>query len=131
VKILVIYVVQSLKEKLDGVDIRLRILSKSNPRTVKTKDGQEHMVAEATVGDRTGSVKLSLWDTQINEILAGDIIDLRNAYVNSFGGRLRLNIGRFGTIEKADDSSFPTIEELKKTKWRRYTRHRMNLNEQL
>jgi len=131
VKLLVIYVVQSLQEKLGGVDIRLRVLSRSNPRTVITNDGQEHIVADATVGDRTGSVKLSLWDTQINEILAGDIIDLRNAYVNSFRGRLRLNIGKFGTIEKTDDLGFPTVEELNRIKWRRYTRHRMNLNEQL
>jgi replication factor A1 len=131
VKPLVIYVVQSLQDKLGGVDIRLRILSKSNPRTVKTNDGQEHIVVDVAAGDRTGSVKISLWDAQINEIIAGDIIDLRNGYVNSFRGQLRLNIGKFGIIEKVDDSNFPTSEELNKRKWRRYTRRRMNLGEQL
>lgn len=130
-KPLVIYVVQSLQDKLGGVDIRLRILSKSNPRTVKTNDGQEHIVVDATAGDRTGSVKISLWDARINEIISGDIIDLRNGYVNSFRGQLRLNIGKFGAIEKVDDPSFPTDEELNKRKWRRYTRRRMNFGEQL
>jgi replication factor A1 len=131
VKQLVIYVVQSLQDKLSGVDIRLRVLSKSNPRTVKTNDEQEHIVAEATAADRTGSVKISLWDSRINEVSEGDIIDMRNAYVNSFRGRLRLNIGKFGTIEKTDDSGFPTVEELNRTKWRRFTRRRIGPDEQL
>ena len=127
---LVIYVVQGLEDKLSGVDIRVRILSKSDSKTVKTNDGQEHMVVEGIAGDRTGSVRLSLWDARINEVSVGDIIDLKNAYVNSFRGRLGLNIGKFGTIEKVDDASFPTVEELVRTKWRRYTRRRPRLSEQ-
>ncbi len=88
-------------------------------------------MAEATAADRTGSVKVSLWDARINDVSEGDIIDLGNSYVNSFRGRLRLNIGKFGTIEKIDDPGFPTVEELSRTKWRRYVRRRISLNEQL
>ena len=121
---LVIYTVQDLEEKLGGVDIRLRVISKDEPRNVKTRDGQEHSVVDAVVGDRTGVVRLSLWDERIREIEVGNVIDMKNAYVNRFKGRLRLNIGKFGSVEKADDPSFPSIEEISKIRGHRYSRRR-------
>jgi len=120
---LVIYTVQDLEENLGGVSIRLRILSKSEPRSVKTKDGQEHSVVDAMAGDRTGIVRLSLWDERIREVEEGDVIDVENGYVNRFKGRLNLNIGKFGTLEKVDDPGFPSVEELSKIR-RRFFRRR-------
>jgi len=121
---LVIYTVQDLEDKLGGVSIRLRILSKTESRSVKTRDGQEHAVVDASAGDRTGIIWLSLWDERIREVEEGDIIDVENGYVSRFTGRLRLNIGKFGTLEKVDDSSFPSVEELSRTRGRRYPRKR-------
>lgn len=120
---LVIYTVQDLEENLGGVSIRLRILPKSEPRSVKTKDGQEHSVVDAMAGDRTGIVRLSLWDERIREVEEGDVIDVENGYVNRFKGRLNLNIGKFGTLEKVDDPGFPSVEELSKIR-RRFFRRR-------
>jgi replication factor A1 len=124
VKRLVIYTVNDLDDRRAGVSIRLRILSESEPRTVKTKDGQEHSVVDVMVGDRTGTVPLSLWDERIHDVDIGDIIDVENAYVSSFKGRLRLNIGKYGTIEKVQDEGFPSADELSKLRRRTYRRRR-------
>jgi len=124
VKRLVIYTVQDLDDRRGGVSIRVRILSESEPRTVRTKDGQEHSVVDVMVGDRTGTVPLSLWDERIHDVDIGDIIDVDNAYVNTFKGRIRLNIGKYGTIEKVQDEGFPSADELSKLRRRRYRRRR-------
>ena len=121
---LVIYTVQDLDDSRGGVSIRVRILSESEPRTVRTKDGQEHSVVDVMVGDRTGTVPLSLWDERIHDVEIGNIIDVDNAYVNTFKGRIRLNIGKYGTIEKVQDEGFPSADELSKLRRRRYRRRR-------
>ena len=121
---LVIYTVQDLDDRRGGVSIRVRILSESEPRTVNTKDGQEHSVVDVMVGDRTGTVPLSLWDERIHDVDIGDIIDVDNAYVNTFKGRLRLNIGKYGKIEKVQDEGFPSTDELSRLRRRRYRRRR-------
>ena len=111
---LVIYTIRDLEEGLGGVSIRLRILSKAEPRPVKTKDGQEHTVVDALCGDRTGMIRLSLWDERIHKVEEGDVIDVENGYVNRFKGRLALNVGKFGALEKVNDPSFPSVDELSK-----------------
>ena len=124
---LVLFTVRDLEDKASGVDIRVRVISKDESRTVKTKDGQEHIVVDIQVGDRTGTVYLSLWDERTESLDLGDVVDLENGYVGRFKGRLRLNIGKFGTMEKVEDPGFPSVEILKlqtrRTYWRRGTHH--------
>lgn len=92
--------------------IRVRVISKDEPRKVKTKDGAIHTVVDSQVGDRTGVTIMSLWDDVANQIEEGDIIDIKNGYVSRFKGRLRLSIGRFGEFEKVDDPDFPKDSEI-------------------
>ena len=123
--LLVLFTVRDLEDKAGGVNIRVRAISKDEPRTVKTKDGQEHTVVDMRVADRTGTVDLSLWDERIQDMDVGDIVDVENGYVSRFKGRLRLNIGKFGKLEKTEDSGFPSLEALRsqvrRTYWRRGT----------
>jgi replication factor A1 len=113
-----IYTINGLTEDARGVTIRVRVLSKDQPRVVKTKDGEEHRVVDIEVGDRTGRTFLSLWDERVDLLDEGDLVDIENGYVNKFKGRLRLNVGRFGKLEKVEDPSFPRGEELAATRWR-------------
>jgi len=124
---LVLFTVRDLEDKAGGISIRLRVISKEQPRIVKTKDGKEHTVVDVQVGDRTGTVYLSLWDERITEVEIDDIIDVENGYVSRFKGRLRLNIGKFGKLEKTEDPGFPSLEmlrrQVRRTYWRRGTYH--------
>ncbi len=107
-----LFVVRGLDDDSKGVYIRLRILEKYTPRSVKTKDGADHKVIEVLVGDRTGTIVLSLWDERSEGIEPDDLVDLSNAYTGRFRGRLHLNVGRFGNLMRVEDPSFPTREQI-------------------
>ncbi|RLG99732.1 single-stranded DNA-binding protein [Candidatus Bathyarchaeota archaeon] len=85
---------------------------------VSKKDGSEHLVAEALVGDETGTVLLTLWDDQIKMVEKDSVYEIRNGYTSLFKGFLRLNIGKHGSIRK----SSKVIEEVN---------HENNLSERL
>lgn len=106
-----LYTIRGLHETARGVDIRVRIINAGKIRSVTTKNGVQHRVADVLVGDRTGIISLTLWDTHIALISEGDIIDITHGYVNKFKGRLRLNIGKYGSMEKVEDDTFPRRED--------------------
>ncbi|MHA2406121.1 MAG: hypothetical protein ACXACH_05150 [Candidatus Hermodarchaeia archaeon] len=105
--------------------IRLRVVSKASPRQVTTKDGVAHRVVDVRVGDRTGIVTLSLWDDAAHLAQDDEVIDVDNGYVSRFKGQLRLNLGRYGTIELVDDADFPTGEAIEASQ--RQRRHRRTM----
>jgi len=65
-----------------------------------SSDGQLHRVAEALVGDESGTVLMTLWDENIGRFSVGDVVEVENGYAGTFRGSLRLNIGKYGTIDK-------------------------------
>ena len=129
--LLVLYTIRDLEDNVSGVSIRVRVLEKEHLRIVKTKDGQEHSVVDTRVGDRTGTIMLTLWDERIGEAEVGDVLDIVNGYVSRFKGKLRLSIGKFGNVEKIDDTGFPSVKELSVLRGRRrYPRGRVRYGEQ-
>lgn len=119
-----LYTVRGLRDDAGGVTIRLRVVAKSPPRQVTTKNGAAHLVVDARVGDRTGIVTLSLWDDDAKLVHDDDVIDVENGYVTRFKGQLRLNLGRYGTIEPIDDVDFPSMDEIQESQRRRSDRRR-------
>ncbi len=107
-----LYTIRGLRKDVRGASLRVRVLSKNEVRTVKTKDGEAHQVVDAQVGDSTGQILLSVWDEKIELIREGDLIDITNGYVTRFKGRYRLNLGRYGGLERVEDDEFPTREVL-------------------
>jgi replication factor A1 len=108
-----LYTIRGLHDTARGVDIRVRVINVSNIRTVTTKNGVQHSVVDVMVGDRTGIISLSLWDEQTTLISEGDLIDITNGYVNKFKGWLKLNIGKYGRLEKVQDDSFPQRDDFR------------------
>lgn len=98
-----------LKPSLRNLNIIVKTVSVGEPRLwTSRRGGPERKVAEALVGDETGSVLLTLWDDQINFVEENAVYEIRNGYTSLFKGSLRLSIGRYGTIK----SSEKTIEEV-------------------
>jgi ssDNA-binding replication factor A large subunit len=50
------------------------------------------------VGDETGKIKLCLWEGQINSIVVGKNIEIKNAHVCIFRGERQLRLGKKGVI---------------------------------
>ena len=88
----------------------VKVVSKTEPREVSSRrDMSTHRVAEALVGDETGSIYLTLWDDAIDNVEEGQVMNIKNAYVNLFRGSMRLNLGRFGSYELAESAPFEDV----------------------
>ena len=90
--------IDEIKYGMSGVIIEGEITEKSEPRTVNTRYGQRS-VADATLEDETGTIKLSLWEDQIDRVKIGDKVSINGAYVTEFRNELQLNIPRSGKLE--------------------------------
>jgi replication factor A1 len=87
-----------------AVNVTAKVVSKSEVRDiVSARDGSPHRVCDTVVGDETGCIILTLWDSNIDKVNVGETISIGNGYVNLFKGNMRLNIGRDGTVETAKE----------------------------
>jgi replication factor A1 len=91
--------VRDLRDGMRRVDAEGEIAEMSEPRNVNLRTGGEARVADCTLKDDSGQIKLSLWDDQIDMVKQGSRIRVTNGYTNSFRGELRLNVGRYGRLE--------------------------------
>jgi replication factor A1 len=81
------------------VDVKAKVVSKSDTREVTSRYKDEtYKVADAVVADETGSIKLTLWNEQIDQVNVNDVIKVENGYVTSFKGEIQLNAGKFGKL---------------------------------
>jgi len=88
-----------LREGMRAVEVEATVLEKSEPRTVRSGGtGETYRLAEAVIGDETGTVKLVLWNDQTRQVNAGDRVRIEGGYVKSFRGELQLSISRYGHI---------------------------------
>jgi len=86
-----------------AVNVLAKVVSKTEVRNIAAgRDGAAHRVSDALVGDETGCIYLTLWDDNIEKVNDGATILVKNGYVNLFRGNMRLNIGKYGTLEMSD-----------------------------
>jgi replication factor A1 len=92
--------ISELKAGMRNVSITGKIDSVGEPRTVNLKAGGTNTVADAIISDESGSIKLSLWGEEINNVQPGDRVSVENGYINTFRGENSLNVGKFGKLKK-------------------------------
>jgi len=81
------------------VNVEGQVVEKGEVREVKSRYKDEtYRVADAVVADETGSIKLTLWNEQIEQVNVGDKVKIENGYVTSFKGEKQLNVGKFGKL---------------------------------
>jgi replication factor A1 len=86
------------------VNLKAKVLEITKPTLVYTRFGTYAKVANALVSDETGTIKLCLWNEQINLISVGDILQIENANVSKFRGERQLRIGKRGTLRNVKDA---------------------------
>jgi replication factor A1 len=91
--------IKDLRDGMRRVDAEGEIIEISDPRSVNLRTGDQARVADCTLKDETGQIKLSLWDDQIDQVKRGSKVRITNGYTNSFRGEVRLNVGRYGKLE--------------------------------
>ena len=97
--------VSDLQPYSKQVNTTVKIVQKGEAReTVSRQDGTTHRVLDALVGDETGAIYMTLWDENIDKVNEGDSVMVKNGYVRPFKGSMRLNIGRYGSLEPAESA---------------------------
>jgi replication factor A1 len=88
------------------VDLVGQVLDTDSVRTFDRDDGSEGRVANLTVGDETGRVRVTLWDDKADladEFEAGEVVEVGDGYVRERDGDLELHVGDRGTVERVDE----------------------------
>ncbi|MFB0501023.1 MAG: OB-fold nucleic acid binding domain-containing protein [Candidatus Bathyarchaeia archaeon] len=91
--------VKDLRDGMRRVDVVAKVTEKSDTREVRSRYRDEtYRVADAVISDETGTIKLVLWNKQIDEVNVDDTVKIENGYIKSFRGEMQLNVGRYGTL---------------------------------
>jgi len=95
--------VSGLTPQSKNVNILVKVVSIGEPKEIPNRFGGEpKRVAEAVVGDETGTVILSLWQDQIGSVQVNDVLYIENGYVSLVQGHIHLNVGKYGKMTKSD-----------------------------
>lgn len=93
-----------MKPRMRGITITFKVVSITDPHEVTSRDdGTTHRVADARVGDNTGTVIVPLWDDAIERFEVGSVYKLDNGYTKLFQNNIRLNVGRDGIVGLSDE----------------------------
>ena len=91
--------IKDLRDGMKRIEVEAKVIEKAGAREVisRYKD-VVHRVANATISDETGNIKLTLWNDQIEQVNVNDNIKIENGYITSFRGEIQLNVGRYGKL---------------------------------
>ena len=106
VQVLDTYRVEDLALGASDVDLVGQVLDTDSIRTFDRDDGSEGRVANLTLGDETGRVRVTLWDGKADladEFAAGEVVEVGDGYVRERDGDLELHVGDRGTVERVDE----------------------------
>lgn len=110
--------ISSLVEGNGNISIQGRLLSISNIKTFTTKKGREGKVANLTVEDHTGKIRVVMWTDNMkymNRIKEGDIVkinnlEVRKGYRDDLEVQMRNN-SSIQVLPEEVDPSLPKYEE--------------------
>ena len=81
------------------VDVEASVIEKSDAREVRSRwTNETYRVADATIEDETGTITLTLWNEQVEQVNVGDRVKIENGYIKSFRDVLQLNSGKYGSL---------------------------------
>jgi len=91
--------IKDLRNGMKRITIEAKVMEKSDTREVTSRFKDEtYKVANAVVADDTGTIKLTLWNEQIDQVNVDDIVKVENGYITSFKGEIQLNTGKYGKL---------------------------------
>jgi len=97
--------IEELKPGERELELVFKVVSKGEPNEVTSKfDGSTHKVSDIVIGDATGVVVMTLWDDSIEQVAVGDVYKLENGYTSMFKNALRVNVGKYGKLEKVEEA---------------------------
>jgi replication factor A1 len=84
------------------VSLKAEVIEIAKPMLVFTRFGNYATVTNALIADKTGQIKLCLWNEQIDSISIGETIQIENASISTFRGERQLRIGKKGILHSVE-----------------------------
>lgn len=94
--------IKDLRIGMKKVSLRAEVLEIAKPMLVFTRFGNYATVTNALIADKTGQIKLCLWNEQIDSISIGETIQIENASISTFRGERQLRIGKKGILHSVE-----------------------------
>ncbi len=114
--------IQNLVSGLNDVTVTGRVIISYPPQTFTRRDWTEGKIARLLIADRSGTLKVVLWDektvlVETGKIKQGQIVEVSHGYVREgLDGKLELHVGSRGKIQivlpDAAEKKYPLI-----TRW--------------
>jgi replication factor A1 len=90
--------IDELRFRMQHVNLKAKVVEKPGKRQVRTRWGASAFVSNVKITDDTGSIRLSLWNHQIDSVNVGDTIDIRGGHVAQYAGNPQLRLGKKGIL---------------------------------
>lgn len=90
--------ISELQVRQGNVEIEGEVTEISPARTFE-KFGKSGKVASAKIKDDSGSMTLTLWNEQVDQVKVGSKIKITGGYVNEWQGEKQLTTGKMGKLE--------------------------------
>ena len=97
--------IQDLVSGLNDVTVSGQVVAVNPPKTFTRRDWTEGKLASLLVSDKSGTLRVVLWDDKVDLVESGKIqqeqtIKISHGYVREgWGGNLELHVGKRGSIE--------------------------------
>ncbi|MGQ0797922.1 MAG: single-stranded DNA-binding protein [Methanobacteriota archaeon] len=94
--------VKDLTPQSKQVNVLAKVVGLSEEKEITSRFGEARKLVEATVGDETGTVLLTLWNEQIGQVAKDETVLIDNGFVSLVRGHIRLNVGKYGSLTKSE-----------------------------
>ncbi|MCD6485201.1 MAG: hypothetical protein J7L47_08850 [Candidatus Odinarchaeota archaeon] len=97
-----------INERMYGISVIGKILSKSELSEYSKKDGSTGRRSRIILGDETGEISAVFWDDAndiLEDAMEGDVIKLKNVRVKEgLGGRFEIHVDSLNNVESVDNA---------------------------
>lgn len=98
--------IRDLKCGMKRINLKAKVIEIPKPKSVITRFGGFSKVANASIADETGIIRLPLWNKQMEMVSVGDFIRVENARVVTYKGERQLRISRGGQLSVLENDGF-------------------------
>ncbi len=92
--------IKDVNSEVKWVNLKAKVVQKPIARTVYSRFGNNPLgLSTSTISDDTGSLKMPLWNNQINMVSLGDTIQIENGRIRTFRGELQVSVGKAGKLK--------------------------------
>ncbi len=105
--------ISELRYGMKGIDIKVKVIEIPPGINVLTRFGTTACVYNVKIADESGSIRLSLWNNQIDKVNVGDEIELKTCYIFRYRGEPQVRLGRKGTLTTINEKKTNSLQKEK------------------